>query len=62
MEQLKQTKKIRILACIVSYYGTTIKEIIPEKGGMWNPRSIYLVVEIIDVIVVKGKLEEGIIG
>ena len=55
-------KKIRILACMVSSSGKTFKEIIPEKEGRWNPGSIYAAKKIKDVLSVKGKLEEDIIG
>ena len=47
---------------MVSASGIIFKEIIPEKGGGWNPGSIYVVEHINGVLEVKGKLEEGILG
>ena len=43
MDQLQQTKNIRILAFMVSGSGEKFKDIIPEKGSRWNPGSVYVV-------------------
>ena len=55
-------KNVIILAHIVSDFGKAFKEIHPEKYGRRNPGSVYLGKYIKDVLAVKGKLEEGLLG
>ena len=62
MQQLQQTKNIRILACMVSASVKNFIEIISKKGGRWKPVSICVVKNINDVMVLKVKIEEGLLG
>ena len=57
-----EPKNVIILARIVSYFGRVFKEIHPEIYGRRNPGSVYLVKYIKDVLAVKGKLEDGLLG
>ena len=51
----RKQKNICILACMVSAFGTTLKEIIPEKGGRRKTGYVYLAKHINDELAVKGK-------
>ena len=59
---IKNQKKVRILAHMVSSFGSVYKYSPLENNGRWNPDSNFFVVYISKVLSVKGKIEDSILG